>query len=108
MNVLRSKPLLVVCLGILLLTGGTASAADKDKYRRHDAVPTRADSIPSIAFLPRDVSKSLKITTVPTSRPVPLIVGTYWNCRENAQDVEICRIKIVVCTDDQSFCTQVN
>jgi len=33
-------------------------------------------------------------------------VGTYWSCSDH-NGHEICRIKLVVCTDDQSQCVEV-
>jgi hypothetical protein len=55
--------------------------------------------------LPPDVSSKLKIARTPMP-PSPLIVGTYWSCFYD-NDHEICRIKLVVCTDDQSLCVEV-
>ncbi len=84
-----------------------AIAADDVKGSNKSVMSMRADVIPNITSLPREMSKSLKITPIPTSEPIPLVVGTYWNCPVNAQGFEICRIKIVVCGDDQSFCVDV-
>ena len=58
-----------------------------------------------VRVLPFDVSRKLKIARTPTP-PSPLIVGTYWSCSVQ-NDHEICRIKLVVCTDDQSQCVEV-
>lgn len=58
-----------------------------------------------VRVLPPDVSRKLKIARTPLP-PVPIIVGTYWSCF-NHSDHEICRIKLVVCTDDQSQCVEV-
>ena len=68
--------------------------------------PPDATSLTTVRVLPRSLSESLKLTPVPTSDPVPFIVGTYWSCSENAQNMEICRITLVVCTDDQSLCVE--
>jgi hypothetical protein len=58
-----------------------------------------------IRVLPFDVSRKLKIARTPLP-PVPLIVGTYWSC-SNHNGHDLCRIKLVVCTDDQSQCVEV-
>ena len=108
MNNLILKIFLAVSLGIVTQLGGSAIAADIVKDGKQSAISTKIGTVPDITFLSREESKSLKITPIPTSEPIPLIVGTYWNCHVNAQDFEICRIKIVVCKDDQSFCVDVN
>jgi len=96
------------CISIPLLVGGNAIAADKSEYEKEKkVVATKVDAMPSVTFLPREISKSLKISRVPTSEPIPLIVGTYWTCDINDQGFEICDTLVVVCTDDQSFCTQI-
>lgn len=74
------------------------------------AQPTRESlstpTVPStIKVLPREVSRSLKITKLPTSRPIPLIVGSYWSCREQS-GFEICRFKVVACTSEQETCVE--
>lgn len=61
----------------------------------------------TVRLLPRSVSQSLKILKVPTPEPIPLIVGTYWQCFDAPGDFEVCEPVLVVCTNDQSFCTQV-
>jgi len=38
--------------------------------------------------------------------PSAIIVGTYWSCTTH-DDRDICKIKLVVCTDDQSQCVEV-
>lgn len=58
-----------------------------------------------VRVLPPDVSRKLKIARTPLP-PSPIIVGTYWSC-SNHNDHDICRIKLVVCTDDQSQCVEV-
>lgn len=60
----------------------------------------------SVRALPPEVSRSLKIARTPMP-PSPLIVGTYWSCSNHSSGFEICRIKLVVCTDDQSSCVEV-
>ena len=58
-----------------------------------------------VRVLPFDVSRKLKIARTPLP-PSALIVGTYWSC-SNHNGHDICRIKLVVCTDDQSQCVEV-
>src|SRR5262245_53580954 len=65
-----------------------------------EAVITR-----DVRVLPPDVSLKLRIARTPTP-PSPLIVGTYWSC-SNHNGHDICRIKLVVCTNDQSQCVEV-
>lgn len=95
-------------LAALLSLVVTGSALAKDP----DGPPRALDptAIGTIQVLPPEVSRSLEIARVPTSRPIPLIVGTYWNCAVNAQDFEICRLKLVVCDDDEDppVCFDVN
>lgn len=61
---------------------------------------------PTIKVLSKEVSRSLRITRIPTSKPTPLIVGNYWNCREQSS-FEICRLTVVVCTNDQDTCVEI-
>ena len=58
-----------------------------------------------VRVLPFDVSRKLKIARIPTP-PSALIVGNYWSCTIH-DDREICKITLVVCTDDQSQCVEV-
>lgn len=108
MNKLILKVLLVVSFGSVTILGGNTVAADLVNNVKPSATSTITGTVPDITFLSREVSRSLKITPIPTSKPIPLIVGTYWNCHTNSQNFEICRIKVVVCEDDQSFCVDVN
>jgi len=108
MRKLTVKIFLVACISIVVLFNGNAIATDEFKEGKQSDMSIRTDAMPNITFLSREMSKSLKITPIPTLEPISLLVGTYWNCRVNAQDFEICRIKIVVCEDDQSFCVDVN
>ena len=59
-----------------------------------------------VRVLPPETSRSLKIARTPLPPAVPIIVGTYWSCTMNS-GFETCRIKLVVCTDDQSQCVEV-
>jgi hypothetical protein len=88
----------------LLVTGSAFAGSAKIYAAEPEAVDPTA--IRTVRVLSPEVSRSLKLTPLPTSRPIPLIVGTYWNCAVNAQDFEICRIKLVVCTDNQELCTE--
>ena len=58
-----------------------------------------------VRVLPPDVSMKLRIARTPLP-PSPLIVGTYWSCSDH-NGHELCRIKLVVCTNDQSQCVEV-
>jgi hypothetical protein len=60
----------------------------------------------TITVLPVDISRSLKITPIPTSQPIPLLIGTYWDCSDTPAGLEHCRLTLVVCTNDQSICTE--
>lgn len=107
MNSLAKKILYFFSFCIVIASAGNALAADSTSSsllitKQKDA------SVPQVTFLSREVAKSLDITPIPASEPVPLIVGTYWSCHINAYDLEICRIKLVVCNDDQTFCVDVN
>lgn len=83
---------------------GVSHAADDFAYAAaEDLLP---DVKQSVKILPSDVSRQLKIQRIPTSEPVPLLIGTYWSCHYE-HDFEICRFKLVVCTNDQTFCTEV-
>ncbi len=107
MNSLAIKILQSISLCLAIAFAGSAMAADSTSSLQ--LVTTKTDtSVPKVTFLSREVAKSLDITPIPTSEPVPLIVGTYWNCHINEHDFEICRLKLVVCNDDQSFCVDVN
>lgn len=95
---MKVNPLLAALLASTLSIAGptlaqTTSAATKSP------VATR-----TIKVLPPAVSRSLAITRIPTSQPVPLLVGVYWSCDYGAAD---CRLVLVVCTDDQSQCVEV-
>jgi hypothetical protein len=58
-------------------------------------------------ILPRNEARSLKITEIPTSRPIPLIIGNVWTCHKGSGGHEFCRLTLVVCTNDQSFCATI-
>lgn len=105
---LNSVILLLFLVLLVFVSPSSVYAADDPTWSDRDQVPpSEVSAMRSVSFLSREVSKSLEIARVPTSEPIPLIVGTYWNCVTNDQDLEICDITLVVCNDDQSFCTQI-
>ncbi len=59
-----------------------------------------------VRALTPEVSRALKIARTPLP-PSPLIVGTYWSCKTHGSGFEVCRIKLVVCTNDQQYCVEV-
>ena len=61
----------------------------------------------TVKVLPPDVSRALQIMRMPTSQPVPLLVGVYWNCTDAGHGFDLCRLVTVVCTQDQSQCAEV-
>lgn len=71
-----------------------------------EGVPNGPVVTRAVRVLPYDVSRSLKITRTPTSRPTPFIIGVYWNCHDAGNDFNVCRLVTVVCTDDQSWCVE--
>ncbi len=95
-----------IAMVALMHSIGAAQAADYADYQQAAEIPP--DLRQTVSVLPKDVSRSLTIHKIPTSEPVPLIVGTYWSCHINQYDFEICRIKIVVCNDDQTSCVEVD
>lgn len=99
-----NKRLDVFLLLTLLSLASVASADDKAETVKY---ATKAPA-PAFTILPPEVSVDLKILKVPTSEPAPLTIGTYWDCEINEHRFEVCDFKIVVCTNDQTFCTTVN
>jgi hypothetical protein len=59
-----------------------------------------------IRVLTPEVSRALKIARTPM-QPAGLIVGTYWRCKTHSSGFEVCKIKLVVCTDNQQNCVEV-
>jgi len=96
-----SKILGGVAISIFLLGQINSTLAQSD------AIKTDEKSGPRFQMLPPEVSRSLKISRLPTDKPMPLIIGTYWDCAINSQGFEICNTLIVVCDDDQEFCTTI-
>src|SRR5688572_29843151 len=60
----------------------------------------------NVRVLTPEISRSLKIARMPTPTAA-LLVGSYWSCSTNSHGHEICRIKLVVCTNDQQNCVEV-
>lgn len=60
----------------------------------------------SVRALTPEVSRALKLARTPV-QTTGLLIGSYWSCSTNSNGHEICRIKLVVCTDDQSYCVEV-
>jgi len=85
--------------------GLVASTPALAQVAAEPAADTGAVITREVRVLPFDVSRKLKITRTPTP-PSAIIVGTYWSCTIH-DDREICKIKLVVCTDDQSQCVEV-
>jgi len=73
MSKLTLKIFLAVGLSILFSLGGIAIAADEVTVGKLSEVSMKADDTPDITFLSGEKSKSLKITPIPTTEPVPLI-----------------------------------
>lgn len=107
MNRLSATNMLAVSLIVMLSLAGVASGSEDSRYEKPPTAHMAGGVSHGVVVLPEKVSKSLEIARVPTSRPVPFIIGTYWSCRVNDQDFEICRFKLVVCDDDQSRCAEV-
>ena len=98
-----TKSLIALCAGAaFMLASMCSSLADSAKQADLDAVANN-----TIVVLPREESQSLKITEIPTSQPIPLIVGNIWTCHKGAGNHEFCRLTLVVCTNDQSFCINI-
>jgi hypothetical protein len=88
--------------GVLVAVAfATAASAQTPVEADTGTVVTR-----DVRALPPEVSRSLKIARTPMP-PSPLIVGTYWSCHKHDSGFDICRIKLVVCTDDQQYCVEV-
>lgn len=95
----------LVCLASLLCALASASALGQSGAA--PPAPVDASLTQSVRIIPPKVARSLKIARIPGGGGVPLVVGTYWSCFMDS-GFEICRIKLVVCTNDQSYCVQVN
>lgn len=92
----------------VVLSALMASSALAENAKRFASRPEALDSttIHTIQVLPPEVSRSLELTPVPTSRPIPLKFGSYWDCKTTTQGLETCRFKLVVCTDDGEVCVE--
>ncbi len=109
---LTSKTLFVAFVGVLMLLSASfvvAGAGKEESHKTQDRVQTCEGSLPTVTVLPPRVTKSLKLTPVPTSEPIPLVAATYWICAPNGHGFETCRIKLVVCpTDTSDGCFQID
>lgn len=103
MNTYTLKLLFLLCFGAIIFTSGTVLAFD----RKDGSTSMKTSSAPKVTILPREISKTLQITGIPTSQPIPLIIGTHWTCHINEYEFEICDMVLTICTDDQSFCTTI-
>jgi len=102
-DVIMTKSRIALYAGAAFISASMCSSfADSAKQADPDGVAKD-----TIVVLPRDESQSLKITEIPTSQPIPLIVGNTWTCHKGAGNHEFCRLTLVVCTNDQSFCINI-
>ncbi len=99
MKTFQSLGFIMTILSLLMMAPVLA-----EEGKRYEA--QRPAVIGTIRVLPKDVSQSLKITRVPTTQPVPLVVGGYWACNQD-HGFDICRFVLVVCTENQSNCVEV-
>jgi hypothetical protein len=88
-------------LAVFSLTACIPALAQTFEERENGTVISR-----SVRALSPEVSRALKLARTPMP-PSPLIVGTYWVCNTHSSGHDICRIKLVVCTDDQQYCVEV-
>ena len=109
-----TNPLNIALIVMVSMMLTTPSSAQEQSQQGQGYTPPRHEretrlKMPNrtVRLLPRSVSQSLKILKVPTPEPIPLIVGTHWQCFDAPGDFEVCEPVLVVCTNDQSFCTQV-
>ena len=84
-----------------------AISGDSESYKVVNPSIGDFNHIKSIRILAPEVSQSLKLTRVPTSKPIPLIIGHYWRCITYFEKFESCEQVLVVCTNDQKFCTEI-
>ena len=100
-NLMQAKLVLAAMFGIAALSAHPALAQTSTVATKTAPITSR-----TIRVLPPDVSRSLVITRMPTSQPVPFLVGVYWNCSDGGNGFELCRLVTVVCTPDQSQCAE--
>ncbi len=103
MNIHNLRLFFLLCVSTIFFSSGTASALDS----KDNSTLMKASSTPKITILPREISKTLQIYEIPTSQPIPLIIGSHWTCIINEHGFEDCNQVLTICTDDQSFCTTV-
>lgn len=100
-----------ILLLLLAMSFATSASAGACRYPID-----KPDRCPGTTFrvVPPEVAKDLEILRIPTTDPIPLIVGHYWKCRTEGgrtpigdhPEFEICDLVTVVCTSDQSFCVE--
>ncbi len=101
---MKTTALLVTALIVMTSAWACGPPARADEAEATKPPPGK---IMRLTFLPPEVSRSLKIAQVPTDRPVPLIVGIYWDCTTNeGTGLEICDLTTVVCDNTQEHCVQ--
>ena len=90
-------------LGVLVALGCAASvSALAQTVDEADASTVTRN----VRVLSPEASRALKLARTPTP-PTPLIVGTYWSCKTHSSGFDVCRIKLVVCTDGQQYCVEI-
>ena len=94
-------------------TGVKEDGAAAGPAARHDAdsdysrmVGARRIEVPRrlVRLLTPEASRKLKILPIPTDHPIPLIVGSIWQCVPAPAGFEECKPVLVFCTNDQGFC----
>jgi hypothetical protein len=88
-------------LAVFGLMASASALAQTLEEREAGTVITR-----DVRALTPEVSRALKLARTPMP-PSPLIVGTYWACSTHSSGHTTCKIKLVVCTDDQQYCVEV-
>ncbi|MCH9638809.1 MAG: hypothetical protein K0U40_04880 [Betaproteobacteria bacterium] len=103
MNAYKLKLLFLLCFGAVIFANSSVYAFDS----KGDSTLMKASSTPKVKILPKEISRTLDIKAIPTSIPTPLIIGTSWTCYIDPIGIDHCDQILVICTDDQSFCTTV-
>jgi hypothetical protein len=92
---------MILKLPVLLTSALLLAATAQGQTTASPPVPV---AVRTVKVLPPDVSRNLKLTRMPTTHTVPLIVGHYWSCHDSGYGTDLCRLVMVVCTNDQSTC----
>ena len=86
-------------------------ATAEEAYPERVIATDPTDGLSFRVLVPEEV-KRLEITPAPTDPGVPLIIGTFWRCESvqpnpfTDETFDICRLKLVVCTDEGDFCVE--